>query len=115
MNNEPQKLKKDVSPHIASLLSMIYPGAGQALQRRWVAAAFYLITFTLSLVWFVYSIVVPLFKVLKTALDWSAGDFNAPMVTFPIMNVILPLLVSTFLFIVNMIDVMLANRKRLGR
>ena len=112
MNNNDQKPKKDFPPHMATLLSLVYPGAGQALQRRWFAATFYLITFTISLVWFVYSIVKPLYGILKTALDWGAGDFNEPMTAFPVMSIILPLLVSTFLLIANMIDVMLANQRR---
>ena len=112
MNTEPQKSKKDFLPHMATLLSLVYPGAGQALQRRWVAAALYLVTFTLSLVWFVYSIVKPLYLILKTVLDWGSGDFNKPMTAFPVMNIILPLLVSTFILIVSVIDVMLANQRR---
>ncbi len=112
MNNNPQEKQKDYSPRMATLLSLVYPGAGQALQRRWASATLYLTAFTLSLVWFVYSIVKPLYLILKTVLDWGSGNFNEPMTAFPVMNIILPLLVSTFILIVSVIDVMLANQRR---
>lgn len=59
------------------LSCLVFPGAGQALQRRWLPAALFSISFAACLAGLMMNVLVPLFRNVRVALDLAAGSASA--------------------------------------
>jgi len=59
-----------------ALSCLVYPGAGQALQKRWAAACSFALLFTVCVAGLFFSVLGPLWKNVAAALNFAARGGN---------------------------------------
>jgi len=101
--------KKEKTPVLLSAL--VYPGAGQLLQKRWISAAIFLTLFTIFMCILLINVMRPLIKNITTAMDWAATQANEEFVPISIPGIIIPFLLSLAVYVTNIIDVVMASRQ----
>ena len=94
------------------LSAFVYPGAGQFLQKRWIAGTMYSVLFTVFSLVLVFEVFKPMFNNLNVVLNWAASQeadqafegisFSTVAISFAAMIVI---------YIANVVDVQRASRK----
>lgn len=90
------------------LSAVVFPGVGQCVQRRWVAAGFHAIAFGVAFGCFL----ARCFAILKMYYS-LAFDFEHAVVEPPSLNLVLfPLLACVVLYVANLVDVAMAGRRR---
>ena len=87
------------------------PGAGQALQRRWWAAAIYGILFTVFGTWLLLVVFRALIRNFKAVVDFAAGDPNAEIVRLTVGQVVLPFVLALIVFLAGLVDTILAAQR----
>lgn len=92
------------------LSALVYPGAGQLVQRRWVAGGGFVVAFSVPLVWFV----VKVFAVLKAYYEFAFNFRGATGEAPGAAAIILPFALSVAVYIACLVDVAVAAY-RLGR
>jgi len=113
--NSPSESKpppKPASLQMVMLLSAVmYPGAGQAFQKRWLAAAFYALGFGGAFLWLLGVFVWFMLQYYQMGMNADlAGDNTTPV--FPWIQFGVSLLLSGFLYLFNLVDVFLAHRRQ---
>ncbi len=98
------------SPMVLSAL--VYPGAGQFMQRRWVAGSLVAGLFTVPAVWFF----IEVFGVLKAyyafAFDFGGATGQAPCAG----SIVVPFVISTLIYVAGLVDTAVASyRQNVGR
>ena len=92
------------------LSGLVYPGAGQFLQKRCAAAAVTAIVFTACLVWFLFLA----FVILRNY--YGAADFSRPVSSSqPVAAFLLSFGATLLVYLGNLADVLLAANRRRGR
>jgi hypothetical protein len=86
------------------LSALVYPGTGQLLQRRWVAAAGYAIAFTGPMVWFVVEDTRILKAYYEFMLDFKGATGEIPAIG----SIIVPLLLSMAVYVAGLVDTAVA-------
>lgn len=90
--------------------AVVYPGAGQFMQRRWLAGILCGGTFTASFVWFIIEMVRIMHAYLSTAF------FDAPPDAPPgYRRLLVSALTSLALFTIGLVDTILAHQRALRR
>lgn len=88
-----------------------FPGAGQALQKRWGAAVFYALGFGGAFLWLLGVFFWFMLQYYQMGMNADlAGDNTTPV--FPWIQFGLSLLLSGFLYLFNLVDVFLAHRRQ---
>jgi len=102
--DEPSKLE------VAS--SIVVPGAGQLLQRRWASAVPQLLLAGILLVVIMHESLMPIYKMVQSLLD-SNGEFLEDSIVAPRMKIIL-LALGAFIVlqVFSIIDAAVGLRKR---
>ncbi len=98
-----------ISPVV--LTALVYPGAGQLLQRRWVAAAVSALAFTATGAWFAVATAKVLIDYYNLAFDFAHAPESAAR---PGM-VVVPFLAAMGVYLASLMDVVLASIRRRGR
>ena len=97
------------------LSAFVYPGAGQFLQKRWIAGCIYAISFTLLFLLLAVEVVKPLFAFLNATLDWAAhagmGNDTAPH-RISLAWILTYFLAGMLVYFMNLADIVRANRKK---
>lgn len=96
------------------LSAFVYPGAGQFVQKRWIAGGLFAICFTLFFLFLAVSVITPLFAYLNHTLDFAAAsgmgrDIEPPGISF--VKVALYFLAGMVVYFANLADVIRANRR----
>jgi len=96
------------------LSAFIYPGAGQFMQKRWIAGSLFATLFTLFFILLAVAVITPLFAYLNHTLDFAAArgmgrDVEPPRISF--MKVALYFLAGIVVYFANLADVIGANRR----
>jgi hypothetical protein len=86
------------------LSALVYPGAGQFMQRRWVAGAGFAAAFTVPLVWFVVKVFAVLKAYYEFAFNFSGATGQAPCAS----AIILPFGISVAVYVACLVDVAIA-------
>lgn len=95
------------------LSAFVYPGAGQFLQKRWIAGTIYSLLFTLFSVVLIFHVFKPMFHNLNVALDWASGqDSNESFQAISLPDVLLSFTAMLIVYIVNVMDVQRTQRRR---
>ena len=94
------------------LSAFVYPGAGQFMQRRWIAAVFYATTFTVFIVMLLINVLRPMLHNLNVAVSWSGSSSDQALQTISIPSVLFPFLVALFFYIANLLDASYVARRR---
>ncbi len=102
--------KSDRTPVMMS--AFVYPGAGQFLQKRWVAGTVYSVLFTaLSLV-LIIEVVKPMFHNITAAMDWAAAqNSDQSFEGISLSGVLFSFLAMLVVYVVNVMDVVRASRQ----
>ena len=88
------------------LSALVYPGAGQLVQKRWIAATAYILTFTVGLALCVWQFIRILMAYISTA------DFDAPVRPPPGYKPLLAWVgVSLLLYGASLVDTILAQQR----
>lgn len=102
--------KADKTPIFLSAL--VYPGAGQFLQRRWKAGLFFSVAFTLFFVLLLFAVITPLVSSLDAAFQWAAHQQNRPFQAISVPRVVTSFLACVILYVANLADVTRAARSK---
>jgi hypothetical protein len=94
-----------MTPVIISAL--IYPGAGQFVQRRWVAGVIFLVAFSVALAWFVGRTLQVLAAYYDFAFNFNTASGQAPNS----MGIAIPFGISLAVYLANIVDAALAKHK----
>lgn len=104
--NEP---KTDRTPLMLS--AFVYPGAGQFIQRRWIAGTLYAVFFTVFFVLFMVNVARPMMANVDAALAFAMGDGSKPMTAPSLVAIIVPFVLSMLAYVANIIDASRAQRR----
>jgi len=94
------------------LSALVFPGAGQFAQRRWVAGALCATLFTASFAAVVVQVVRLLLANLSAASAFLSGAANRPFASLRMGAVLLPLSAGILVYLAGLVDVWLAYRRR---
>ena len=96
------------------LSAFIYPGAGQFLQKRWIAGTVYSVLFTIFSLILIFEVFKPMFHNINAALNWAATqESDQPFEGISLTWVVVSFVAMIVVYIANIVDVQHANRKRL--
>ena len=99
---------------VVMLSAFVYPGAGQFMQKRWIAGSLFAILFTLLFIALAVSVIIPLFAYLNNTLDFAAAggmgrDIEPAGISF--VKVVLYFLAGMAVYFANLADVISAHRR----
>ncbi len=94
------------------LSALVYPGAGQLLQRRWRAGLLFCVSFTLFFVLLLSAVLRPLIGSLDAAFAWAAHQENKPFEGISVIRVATLFVICAGLYVANVIDATRAARRR---
>lgn len=86
------------------LSAVMAPGAGQFVQRRWVAGAFFLIMFLVCLVFLLVEIMVPMVKNVLIILDFAEHKSDLPLIKFRVAPILAWLGFSLVIYFASLMD-----------
>lgn len=92
--------------------ALVYPGAGQVIQRRWLSAFLIMTGFTISLVAFAISLLFPLVIYYLNALQ--AQMLNAvppPIPHYSLWTVVGSFIVTVLFYVIGIVDAGYHSRK----
>jgi formylglycine-generating enzyme required for sulfatase activity len=90
------------------LSALLIPGAGQFLQRRWLPAFFFSISFLFFFVFLVVEVGRCVISVIQSTLAFMQGDPDRPYINLCSRKVLLPLGLSLIIYIMGLCDTYLA-------
>lgn len=102
-------MKPDRTPIMLSAL--VYPGAGQFLQRRWLSAIVHSVFFTIFLVMFVVNVVRPIVANINAALAFAEGAQNESFAAVSPLKLLMSFGAALALYISSLTDVVRATRR----
>lgn len=94
------------------LSAVMAPGAGQFVQRRWLAGAFFLITFLICLVCLLVEVVRPMVANILISLDVAEHKSNAALVRFRTGPILTWLGLSVLMYVISLLDTALAYARQ---
>jgi hypothetical protein len=89
------------------LSGLVYPGAGQLLQKRWLAATFFIILSTALFVW----VGIEMARALAAYLLYVADPYRVPPPVAQLLRALVPFGLLLLVFGVNLLDAALACRR----
>ncbi len=101
--------QRDSSPRTLILLSVVMPGLGQVVQRRWLSAAIHGIGSTLLATVVLIRAVRALAATVRFALDFADAQAPTPP-AMPVRAILVPLVAFLVLYLTNLIDIALTTR-----
>lgn len=107
------KYKDDDRPsRLALYLSaLVWPGAGQFVQKRWLAGLFYAVVFSVCFVFLIIAIFAPMFWNLRLAMEFAdtgKGDAFHPI---SFAKIFLWLGLSALVYIAGLLDTFVSYRR----
>ena len=103
----PAKPVKPVLSPIA-LSALVYPGAGQLMQRRWAVGAFFIAASTVAVIWLVRTV----YKVLTAYYGLAFDPMNAPVDVPGVAALMVPFFVWLATFVASIIDTAIASYRQ---
>jgi hypothetical protein len=104
--------KSDRTPMMLS--AFIYPGAGQFLQKRWIAGTLYSVLFTIFSLVLIFEVFKPMFRNINVALNWAASQQNDQQFEgISLSRVAVSFIAMMAVYIANIVDIVHVNRKRM--
>jgi len=94
-----------------ALSALVYPGVGQLAQGRWVAGAFYLVSFTALFIWFA----VNAYQTLVMYYSFMSPDSLVEPTPVPMTRILIPFSLDFLIYLVNLLDVFVACHRRAAR
>jgi hypothetical protein len=105
-------VKSDRTPMMLS--AFVYPGAGQFLRKRWIAGTLFSILFTIFSLALIFEVVKPIFHNVNVALNFAAiPQCDQPFEEISLLKVVLSFIAMMVVYIVNILDILRANRRRI--
>lgn len=95
------------------LSAFVYPGAGQFLQKRWIAGTLYSVLFTIFSLILIFEVFKPMFNNVNVALNWASSQTaDQAFEGISLSRVAVSFIAMIVIFVVNILDIQRANRKR---
>lgn len=91
-----------------ALSSLVSPGAGQLMQRRWATGAFFLTTSTLAAGW----LVTVAYSVIKTYYGMAFDPMNAPVEAPGVASLMVPFFIWLAIYAASLIDTAIASYRQ---
>ncbi|RKX32296.1 MAG: hypothetical protein DRP22_02485 [Verrucomicrobia bacterium] len=100
---DPSRRHRSRAPLILSCL--VYPGAGQALQKRWLPAGIFALLFTVCLTGLFFSVLVPVWKNVTAALSFAeSGGSGIQFAGISLARVLAWLIAGLAIYAANAVD-----------
>ena len=95
------------------LSAFIYPGAGQFMQKRWIAGTLFSVLFTVFSLILIFEVFKPMFHNVNVALNWAASQQNdQPFEAINLAKVVVSFVAMLIVYVANIMDVQRAARKK---
>ncbi|MEI8139465.1 MAG: hypothetical protein WCI03_06310 [bacterium] len=91
-----------------ALSALVYPGAGQLMQRRWGAGIFFIMTSSAAVIW----LVIEVFIVLKAYYGMAFAPMNAPAEAPALASLIVPFVIWLALYVAGIVDTAIATYRQ---
>ena len=105
----PLQRKPFLSPMLMSAL--VYPGTGQLVQHRWWSGGLFILTFSAGFVWFITQILKVMAAYYDFAFHFDTATGEAPGAS----AMMTPFVITLVIYIANVVDTALGNRRFLVR
>lgn len=108
------KYKDGESPsRVAIYLSaLVWPGAGQYAQKRWLAGTFYAVVFLVCVVFLFAAILTPLFWNLRMLAEYSGKMETLVFHPIPFVKIIVFFLGSVLVYLGSLLDTVVCYKRR---
>ena len=97
------------------LSAFVCPGAGQLMQRRWLAAALYGTAFLVPFFYLASYVLYRLLTNLKNVISWNFDSADKPVEPMSFANILIPFLVAMVVYIAGLFDTHFAEQRRRKR
>jgi len=98
---------------LAFYMSMlVWPGAGQFTQKRWLAGTFYAVVFLVCIVFMFITILTPLFWNLRMLASCPGKDEIPAFCPIPFMKIMVWTAVSALVYLSNLLDTFVYFRRQ---
>jgi hypothetical protein len=106
-------MKRDkMTDNLPVLLSaLIYPGAGQFMQRRWVLGALFGLAFSAAFMALMALVIQAMYHNLGIVMEWSRSGLQEPLKPLPVRGIVAWFVAGVLIYIANLIDVVAAQRR----
>ena len=94
------------------LSAFVCPGAGQLMQRRWLAAALYGAAFLVPFFYLSAYVLYHLFTNLKNVIGWDFTSADKPIEPLSFVNIFAPFLIAMVVWLVSLFDTHFAEQRR---
>ena len=97
------------------LSALVYPGAGQFTQKRWLAGLFYAVVFSVCAIFLMIAIFAPMFWNLRLAMEFAdtgKGDAFHPI---SFAKIFLWIGLSALIYLAGLLDTFVYYRRSHGR
>jgi len=97
------------------LSALVYPGAGQFAQKRWLAGLFYAVVFSTCAVFLMIAIFAPMFANLRLAMDFADTGNAADFQPISFAKIFLWIGISALVYLAGLLDTFVYYRRARGR
>jgi hypothetical protein len=97
------------------LSALVYPGAGQFAQKRWLAGIFYACLFSICFIFLVIAIFEPIFSNLRFALELADTGKSGAFRPISFVKMFLWLGISILVYATGLLDTHLSYRRECRR
>lgn len=92
--------------------ALVWPGAGQYAQKRWLAGTFYAVVFLAGVVFLFVSVLTPLFRMLYALADFSGRSEEFLAVQPSLRNILLSFGFLFLVYLGGLLDTIIYCRRR---
>jgi len=97
------------------LSALVWPGAGQFTQKRWLAGLFYAAVFSTCFVFLVIAIFAPMLRNLRTAMEFADTGRGSAFQPMSFVNIFSWLGISMLAYLAGLLDTYAAYRRACNR
>ncbi|MFH0909759.1 MAG: hypothetical protein V1929_13450 [bacterium] len=94
------------------LSAFVCPGAGQLMQRRWLAAALYGAAFLIPFCYLATYVLYRLFTNLKNVISWNMNEADKPIEPMSFVSIVAPFLIAMVVYVAGLFDTYFAEKRR---
>ena len=97
------------------LSALVWPGAGQFAQKRWLAGIFYAVVFSVCFVFLIIAIFAPMFRNLRAAMEFADTGKGDAFYPISFAKIFLWIGLSALIYLAGLLDTFVAYRRQRRR
>jgi hypothetical protein len=94
------------------LSAFVCPGAGQLMQKRWLAAAIFGAGFLVPFLYLTTYVLYHMFTNLKNVIGWDFSSADKPVEPLSFASIFAPFLIAMAVWVIGLFDTHFAEKRR---